>query len=29
LIANQEQLLEEGDRLDKLRRSYDGDDDVD
>jgi uncharacterized hydrophobic protein (TIGR00271 family) len=29
LIANQEQLLEEGDRLDKLRRSYDGDDAVD
>ena len=29
MIANQEQLLEEGDRLDKLRRSYDGDDAVD
>ena len=29
MIANQEQLLEEGDRLDKLRRSYDGDDTVD
>ena len=28
MIANQEQLLEEGDRLDKLRRSYDGDDAV-
>ena len=29
MIANQEQLLEEGDRLDKLRLSYDGDDAVD
>ena len=29
MIAKQEQLLEEGDRLDKLRRSYDGDDAVD
>ena len=29
MIANQEQLLEEGDRLEKLRRSYDGDDAVD
>ena len=29
MISNQEQLLEEGDRLDKLRRSYDGDDAVD
>ena len=28
-MENQEQLLEEGDRLDKLRRSYDGDDVVD
>lgn len=29
MTASQEQLLEEGDRLDKLRRSYDGDDAVD
>ena len=29
MIANQEQLLEEGDRLDKLRHSYDGDDAID
>ena len=29
MVANQEQLLEEGDRLDKLRRSYEGDDAVD
>ena len=29
MIASQEQLLEEGERLDKLRRSYDGDEAVD
>ena len=29
MIASQEQLLEEGERLDKLRRSYDGDETVD
>jgi uncharacterized membrane protein len=29
LIASQEQLLEEGERLDKLRRSYDGDETID
>ena len=29
MIASQEQLLEEGERLDKLRRSYDGDETID
>ena len=29
MIASQEQLLEEGERLDNLRRSYDGDEAVD
>ena len=29
MIASQEQLLEEGERLDKLRRSYGGDEAVD
>ena len=29
MIASQEQLLEEGERLDKLSRSYDGDEAID